>query len=92
MNKDSTFTADEISDYSIKENIYFITKKALELQYAGKLQKVPDAKLMSTVIYLAEQFEAEIGDKVQGDPYKAIAAFAEQALIAEFGSQTTPAN
>ena len=89
MNKNVT---DEISSYSIKENIYFITKKAMELQSSGKLRKVPDAELMSTVIYLAEQFEAEIGDNVQGDPYAAIADFAEHALITEYGNQAAPTN
>lgn len=77
-------TADEISGYSVKENIYFITKKAMELQNSGKLRKIPDVKLMSAVIYLAEQFEAEIGDNVQGDPHIALADYAEQALIKEF--------
>ena len=85
MNQNTTPTFDEISSYSVKENIYFITKKAVELQNAGKLRDVPDAELMSAVIYLAEQFEAEIGNNVQGDPHVALADFAAQSLITQFG-------
>ena len=75
----------EITEYSIRENVFYITRVVSRLENNQKLKDIPRVKLMSVVIQLAERFEFEFG-KSATDPVKELETFAEKELLALFGA------
>jgi len=75
----------EITEYSIRENVFYITRVAARLEINRKLRDISRIELMPVVIQLAERFEFEFGESA-ADPVKALEAFAEKELLAQFGA------
>jgi len=75
----------EIMEYSIRENVFYITRVAAKLENNRKLKDIPRIELMPVVIQLAEQFESEFSESA-GDPVKELESFAEKELLIRFGA------
>ena len=83
------FTTDkidsEIMEYSIRENVFYITRVAARLENSRKLKDIPHIELMPIVIQLAERFELEF-DENADNPVKELESFAEEELLIRFGA------
>ena len=76
----------EIAEYSIKENVAYISLAASALMQNKQIPDVPHPILVTTIIQIAEDFDREFGSEVVGDDtVKAINQFAEERLKEQFG-------
>jgi len=77
---------DEIAEYSMNENVGYMSLVAGRLLNNKKIHDVPLPELVTYIIQLAEEFDMEHGtDMVGGDTVAAINQFAEQRLVEKFG-------
>jgi hypothetical protein len=87
MANQTDFIDDEISEHSIRENVFYMTITASQMITDRKIPDVPRPILAAEVILLAEEFEREYGSEVvDGDTVKAIDKFAEEWLLKKFGN------
>jgi hypothetical protein len=75
---------DEIAEYSVRENVFFIARHAFWLEVTKKLKSVPSEELMPIVILMAEEYEKKFGGS-NLNTVEALEAYAEKELIARFG-------
>jgi len=76
---------EEISSYSIMENIAYMTLVAGRLMINRAIPEVPRPLLIPAIIQIAETFELEHGsDMVGNDTVEAINKYAEEKLTEQF--------
>jgi hypothetical protein len=75
----------EIMEYSIRENVFYITRVATWLENNRKLKDISPIELMPVIIQLAERFEFEFGTSAD-NPIKELEAFAKRELLGRFGA------
>ena len=76
----------EIAEYSVRENVAYITLAASALMQSKRIPDVPRPVLVAAIIQLAEDFDREFGSEAVGDDtVKAINKFAEEKLTEQFG-------
>jgi hypothetical protein len=83
----------EINEYSIRENVFFITRVAVQLTLNHIIPEIPEVLLMAEVIALAERFEREHGGVENPDSIEVLKVFAEKELTQtgnSFVASSTP--
>jgi len=76
---------EEIAEYSIRENIAYMSLVAGRLILNKMIPDVPKPILVTSIIQMAETFHKEHGsDRVGDDTVKALSQYAEEKLIEQF--------